>query len=90
MTTETEQIDHAIQLNGDSITVMRATQRKWFVCLVASIGAYAASLGLSAFSTHNVVALFALPLIVLAFQAGRLTGRVETVDRVRTLQRGQD
>ena len=55
-----------------------------------SVVAYAGAVGVIALAREvgGVVFLFAMPLFVVAFQAGRLAGRVEAVERVRALNRG--
>ncbi|MBI2517756.1 MAG: hypothetical protein HYV95_12700 [Opitutae bacterium] len=83
-------VDGAIQLNGESLQLMRTSQKKWFIGAVISVAAYAVAVGVIALAAEvsGVVSLLAMPLFIVAFQAGRLAGRIETVERARALKRG--
>jgi hypothetical protein len=89
-TSENILIDRAVQLDGKSLQLMRASQKKWFIYAVITIAAYAVAMGVIALEKEvgGGVALFALPLFIVVFQAGRLAGRVDAVDRVRAMNRG--
>lgn len=80
-------IDSAVQLDGESLQSMRASQKKWFICAVTAVTAYAVVIGVVALAKEagGLVALFAMPLFIVTFQAGRLAGRIEAVERVRAL-----
>jgi|GEM_PF-2250318 hypothetical protein len=88
-TNEEALTDSAIQLHGESLHSLRVSQKKWFLFTLIAITAYVVTVGFVAFrrDASGVVALFALPLFIVVFQAGRLAGRVETVERVRMLNR---
>lgn len=88
-TSEESLIDSAVQLHGESLQSMRASQKRWFICAVAAVTAYAVALGFVALAkaVGGLVALFALPLFIVTFQTGRLAGRIEAVERVRAISR---
>ena len=88
-TSEEVLIDSAVQLDGESLRSMRASQKKWFICAVISVATYALAIGVFALAKEvvGVVSLLAMPIFVVAFQAGRLAGRTEAVDRVRAVNR---
>jgi hypothetical protein len=88
-TSEQVLIDRAVHLEGESLRSLRGSQKKWFIVATAAVVAYAVAMG-SAFAFGKgggLIALAAMPLVVVVFYAGRLAGRVEVVDRVRALQR---
>jgi hypothetical protein len=88
-TSEEVLIDSAVKLDGESLQSMRASQKKWFIAAMTAVTAYAFALGAASLQKESggLIALFAMPLIVVAFQAGRLAGRVEVIQRVRSLNR---
>lgn len=89
-TSEEVLIDSAVQLHGESLQSMRASQKRWSIFTVTAVAAYAVALGVVALTKEagGLVALFAMPLFIATFQAGRLAGRIEAVERVRALNHG--
>ena len=75
-TSEETLVDRAVQLDGMAVGVIT-------FAVVGALFAVRSSGGVSGI----VAAMAAMPLFVVAFQAGRLAGRVEAVQRVRTLFR---
>jgi len=85
-------IDRAVQLDGESAEALRVVRGRWFVVMAVAVIAYAVVGALLAVRSGGgvsgiVATIAAMPLFVVAFQAGRLAGRVEAVQRVRTLFR---
>ena len=91
-TSEETLIDRAVQLDGKSAEVLRVARGRWFAGMAVGVITFAVVGALFAVRSSGgvsgiVATMAAMPLFVVAFQAGRLAGRVEAVQRVRTLFR---